>query len=67
MPAPITADSYQMYLKQSSEASVAHAEENMKSAVSHVKNTLKDSGDVSDDDGESDDENDVACVDVHHA
>ena len=55
---------YQMHLKQISEASVAHAEENMKSAVSRVKSTLKDSGDVSDGDDENDDENDEACVDV---
>ena len=44
--------------------SVAHAEENMKSAVSRVKSTLKDSGDVSDDDDENGDENYEACVDV---
>ena len=36
----------------------------MKSAVSRVKSTLKDSGDVTDDDDENDDKNDEACVDV---
>ena len=62
MPLLVHHDSYQMHLKQISEASVAaHAEENIKSAVSRVKSTLKDSGDVSDDDDENDDE---ACVDV---
>ena len=61
MPLLVHHDSYQMHLKQISEASVAaHAEENIKSAVSRVKSTLKDSGDVSDDDDESDE----ACVDV---
>ena len=59
MPPPVHHDSYQM---QISEASVAHAEENMRSAVSRLKSTLKDSGDVSDD--ENDDKNDEACVDV---
>lgn len=63
MPPPVHHDSYQMHLKQIGEASVAHAEENMKSAISRLKSTLKDSGDISDDD-ENDDENDEACVDV---
>ena len=49
VPPPVHHDSYQMHLKQISEASVAHAEENMKSAVSCPKSTLKDSGHVSDD------------------
>ena len=64
LPPPVHHYLYQMHLKQISEASVAHAEENMKSAVSRVKSTLKDSGDVSDGDDENDDENDEACVDV---
>ena len=44
-----------------SQASVDHAQENVKSAVACVKSTLKDSGDVSDDDDENDCD-DEACV-----
>lgn len=58
MPPPVHHDSYQMHLKQISEASVAHAEENMKSAVSHLKSTLKYSGE------RMTTKNDEACVDV---
>ena len=60
MPPPVHHDSYQIHLKQISEASITHAEENMKSAVSHLKSTLKDGGDVTDDD----DNDDEACTDV---
>ena len=59
MPPPVHHDLYQMHLKQISQASIAHAEQDMQSAVARMKSTLKDSGDVSDDD-----ENDEACVDV---
>jgi len=54
MPPPVCHDSYQMHLKQISQASVDHAQENMKSAVACVKSTLKDGGDVSDDDDVND-------------
>ena len=60
MPPPVHHDSYQIHLKQISEASITHAEENMKSAVSRLKSTLKDGGDVTDDD----DNDDEACTDV---
>ena len=63
MPPPVRHDSYQMHLKQISQASVDHAQENMKLAVTRVKSTLKDGGDVSDDDDENDCD-DEACVDV---
>jgi len=49
-----------MHLKQISQASVDHAQENMKSAVACLKSTLKDGGDVSDDDDENDCD-DEAC------
>lgn len=62
MPPPIHHDSYQMHLKQISQASVDLATENMKSAVNRVKTKLKDSGDMSDD--EENDCEDEACVDV---
>ena len=56
-------DSYQMHLKQISQASVDLATENMKSAVNRVKTKLKDSGDMSDD--EENDCEDEACVHVY--
>ena len=61
MPPPIHHDSYQMHLKQISQASVDLAAENMKSAVKCVKTKLKDGGDVSDDENDCDDE---TCVDI---
>lgn len=63
MPPPVHHDSYQMHLKQISQASVAHAEDNMMLAVKRVKSKLKDSGDMSDNDEENDCD-DEACVDI---